>query len=76
MFNRVMNSIELNSVGENVQALAEAIELMQDQVNQLDIDGKNLLIPLGASRTGKGTLLAALLGYKLKMFSKRKLKDN
>lgn len=49
---------------------------MQAKTDDLDVEGKNLLIPLGASRTGKGTLLASLRGYKLKLFKKKDLKGN
>lgn len=83
MFNQMMNEAQLSDkektithVGDQVQGLAEAMEWMFAKVDKMDHKNKNIFIPLGASRTGKGTLLAALLGYKLKIFNKKKLKDN
>jgi len=35
---------------------------------------KDIFLPLGPSRTGKGTLLAAMQGYEMKMFKRSKCK--
>ena len=63
------------TVGEQIQCLAEAIEWQFDKVDQLELEDKDIFIPLGPSRTGKGTLLAALQGFKMKIFKKRQVKD-
>lgn len=38
----------------------------------MDVKNKEIFIVIGASRTGKGTLLAALHGAKIKYFVKNK----
>ena len=38
----------------------------------MDVTNKETLLVIGASRTGKGTLLAALHGTKMKYFIKNK----
>lgn len=58
--------------------MTEAIDYMFNKVDELDLSGRNVLIPIGPSRTGKGTLIAALQGISLKVFkkSKRKVKES
>lgn len=58
-----------------VQSLAEAIEWMFEKVDRLELEDKDIFIPLGPSRTGKGTLLAAIMGKKMKIFRKNKVKQ-
>lgn len=58
-------------VGDQIQCMAEAIEWQFDKVDELQLEDKDILIPLGPSRTGKGTLIAALQGFKMKIFKKR-----
>lgn len=41
----------------------------------MELKDKKIFIVLGASRTGKGTLLTALHGGKMKLFKKTKIKD-
>ena len=41
----------------------------------MELKDKKVFIILGASRTGKGTLLTALHGGKMKLFRKAKVKD-
>lgn len=67
MFNQFMHDIQMDekdrrmmSVGEQIQCLAEAIEWQFDKVDELKLEDKNIFIPLGPSRTGKGTLITAL----------------
>ena len=36
----------------------------------MDLEGKDVLVLIGPSRAGKGTLLTALKGYKMKYFQK------
>ena len=56
--------------------MSEAIEWQFDKVDELKLGDKDIIIPLGPSRTGKGTLIAALQGYKMKIFKKRQCKDS
>jgi len=58
-----------------VQCLAEAIKWMFGKVDQLELEGKDIFVALGPSRTGKGTLLSALQGYKMKIFRRNKVKN-
>ena len=45
---------------ESVQCLHEGITWMEERVNEMDIAGKDVVVVVGPSRTGKGTLLTAL----------------
>ena len=45
---------------QSLQCLYEAVEYLSLEVEALDLQNKNVFIVIGASRTGKGTLLAAL----------------
>jgi ABC-type ATPase with predicted acetyltransferase domain len=62
------------SIGDSVQLLHEAIEFMFAYVDTMKLHDKDIFIVVGPSRTGKGTLLAALKGQKMKLF-RRKAKD-
>ena len=80
-FHQLLKEIEmedekklLTSCGDKIRALAEAIEWMFNKVDQLDLCNKDIFLPLGPSRTGKGTLLAAMQGYEMKMFKRSKCK--
>lgn len=41
----------------------------------MELENKDIFIVLGPTRTGKGTLLTALQGVKMKLFKKSKVKD-
>ena len=67
MFHQFMKDIQQEedlrtpmSVGQQIQCMSEAIEWQFDKVDELKLDDKDIFIPLGPSRTGKGTLIAAL----------------
>lgn len=62
------------SSGDSIQLLHEAIEFLFSYVDTMNLHEKDIFIVVGPSRTGKGTLLAALKGQKMKLF-KRKAKD-
>ena len=62
------------SAGDSIQLLYEAIEFMFAYVDNMNLHDKDIFIVVGPSRTGKGTLLAALKGQKMKLF-KRKPKN-
>ena len=72
-----MASAESMSVPQKVQLLAQTIDFLFQKVDEQDLAGRDLLIPIGPSRTGKGTLIAALQGIKLKAFQKgnKKVRD-
>ena len=40
----------------------------------MDLKDKDIFLVIGPSRAGKGTLLAALLGHKMKYFNKKSVK--
>ena len=44
---------------------------MFEKVDALDIIDKDIFIPLGPSRTGKGTLLTAMEGYEMQVFERK-----
>lgn len=44
---------------------------MFKKVDELNLENRDLLIPIGPSRTGKGTLIAALQGIKIRLFNKK-----
>lgn len=62
------------TAGDSIQLLHEAIEFLFGYVDTMQLHEKDIFIVVGPSRTGKGTLLAALKGQKMKLF-KRKAKD-
>ena len=53
------------SAGDSIQLLYEAIEFMFAYVDNMNLNDKDIFIVVGPSRTGKGTLLAALKGQKM-----------
>lgn len=64
------------TVGDSIQLLHEAIEFLFNYVDNMDLDDKDIFIVVGPSRTGKGTLLAALKGQKMQLFRKKKANRN
>lgn len=52
----------------SIQCLSEAIEWLFDCVDSMELENKDIFIVVGASRAGKGTLLAALQGVEMKFF--------
>lgn len=68
---RDTEELKLSPAG-SIQCLYEAIDFLSLEIEKMDVKNKDLFIVIGASRTGKGTLLAALHGAKLKFFTKNK----
>ena len=62
------------TIGQSIQILYEAIDFLFAYVDNMKLQDKDIFIVVGPSRTGKGTLLAALKGQKMKLF-RRKAKD-
>lgn len=60
------------TASQSIQCLHEAIDFFSLEVDRLAVDEKEIFIVIGASRTGKGTLLAALHGAQIKYFKKDK----
>ena len=56
---------------ETVQCLYEATTWMFAQVDDMHLEDKDIFIVLGPTRTGKGTLLTALQGVKMKFVKKK-----
>jgi ABC-type lipoprotein export system ATPase subunit len=54
--------------------LSEATEWLFDCVDQLALEDKDIMIVVGPSRAGKGTLLSALQGAEMKFFKKNDAK--
>ena len=46
-----------------------------NEVDRMQLEDKDIFIVVGASRTGKGTLLAALRGVNMKYFQRRKVEN-
>ena len=42
----------------------------------MQLKNKNVVVVIGPSRAGKGTLLAALMGFKMRKFKRRDLVEN
>lgn len=55
---------------QSIQCLAEATEWLFNSVDELGLENKDILLVVGPSRAGKGTLLAALNGTEMKFFKK------
>ena len=58
------------SPAQSIQCLSEATEWLFDCVDSLELQDKDILIVVGPSRAGKGTLLTALKGVEMKFFKK------
>lgn len=56
---------------ETVQCMFEATTWMFAQVDEMKLEEKDIFVVLGPTRTGKGTLLTALQGTKMKFFRKK-----
>lgn len=59
----------------SIQLLQEAREWLTNTIYDMELANKDVFLVIGASRTGKGTLLEALKGTPMKYFEKGKLKD-
>lgn len=46
-----------------------------DHIDAMQLKDKNVFIIIGASRTGKGTLMSALMGNKMKLIRKADVSD-
>lgn len=49
---------------------------MFEQVDQMELEGKDIFIVLGPTRTGKGTLLTALQGVQMQLFRRKDWEDS
>ena len=52
--------------------MSESLDWQLDHIDKLQLHDKDIFIVLGASRTGKGTLLCALQGQQMGFFNKNK----
>ena len=55
---------------QSIQCLSEATEWLFDCVDSLGLEDKDILVVVGPSRAGKGTLLTALNGVEMKFYKK------
>lgn len=58
------------TAAQSIQCLSEATEWLFDSVDSLGLEDKDILIVVGPSRAGKGTLLTALKGVEMKFFKR------
>lgn len=58
------------TAAQSIQCLSEGTEWLFDCVDALGLEDKNILIVVGPSRAGKGTLLTALNGVEMKFYKK------
>ena len=63
------------TAAQSIQCMYETTEWLFDSVDSLNIKDKDILIVIGPSRAGKGTLLTALKGVEMKFFKKGDIKD-
>lgn len=61
---------------DTVQCLYEATTWMFEQVDQMELEDKDIFIVLGPTRTGKGTLLTALQGVQMQLFRRKDWENN
>lgn len=66
---------ESQNQAQQIQCLYEATEWLKDHIDAMNLADKNIFIIIGASRTGKGTLLTALQGQKMKLFKRKDVTD-
>lgn len=57
---------------ERIQIIDEACRFMFSHVDDMKLQQKDVLVVIGQSRTGKGTLLSALQGNSIKLFKRKK----
>ena len=50
--------------------IKEALQWYFEQIDQMELAEKDIFIVIGPSRVGKGTLLSALQGWKMKLFKR------
>lgn len=60
---------------QKIQCFLETTEWLKGHIDAMKLEEKKVFVILGASRTGKGTLLTALHGGKMKLFKRAKIKD-
>ena len=60
------------SPSQSIQCLYEAVDFLSIEVDKMEVKEKETFIVIGASRTGKGTLLSALHGANIKYLVKNK----
>ena len=58
---------KFNKVEESCACLFECLTFLKQRVNDMNLADKDVLILIGPSRAGKGTLLSALQGNKMKL---------
>ena len=83
MFHKKMSQLkrpiqerEVFNAQDTVQCLYEATTWMFAQVDEMQLQHKDVFIVLGPTRTGKGTLLTALKGVQMKLFRKRDVQES
>ena len=63
------------SQAKSIQLLYESREWLMSIIEDMNLQSKDIFLVIGPSRTGKGTLLEALKGTKMKFFHKKKFAD-
>lgn len=64
------------SASDSIQCLSESLDWLFESVDRIQLHEKDIFIVLGASRTGKGTLLCALQGQTVKLFKRSKVRNS
>jgi len=54
------------TASDSIQCLSEATIWNEQTVKEMNLKDKDIFIVIGASRTGKGTLLSAMMGQTMK----------
>jgi len=57
-------------MGESASLILEIDTIMQTKIDQMELNNKDIILTIGPSRVGKGTLCSALKGIEMKRASK------
>jgi len=59
------------TMSESGNLMLQIEHAMINRINQMQLHNKNIIVVIGATRAGKGTLCAALQGYTMKWVKSR-----
>lgn len=69
-----LKGTEMNPA-ESLKCILESNQWNNQTIDQMKLEDKDVFLVIGPSRAGKGTLLASILGHKMKFFKRNKVKD-
>ena len=60
-------------ISESLMCMQESNDWNNKIIDQMNLQNKDIFLVIGPSRSGKGTLLSALLGHRIKYFNRREV---